>query len=88
MPVLEAGLVGMPVFCSAVPAALEIGGDDVVILDEADGPADVAERLLAWVEESPVHRLRRRVRELYTWESIFRHRIEPLLQARRPDGEA
>jgi len=78
MPVLEAGLVGMPVFCTAVPAAVEIGGDDVVVL---------ADRLLAWAEDSPVHRLRRRVRELYTWEAIFRRRIEPLLQARRPGVE-
>lgn len=80
MPVLEAGLVGMPVFCTAVPAALEIGGDDVVVFAESAGPAEVADRLLAWAGDSPVHRLRRRVRELYTWEAIFRRRIEPLLQ--------
>ncbi len=85
MPVLEAGLVGMPVFCTAVPAAVEIGGDDVVIFSESDEPAEVAGRLLAWAEGSPVHRLRRRVRERYTWEAIFRRQIQPLLQrTRRP----
>jgi glycosyltransferase involved in cell wall biosynthesis len=82
MPVLEAGLVGMPVFCTAVPAAIEIGGDDVLIFSESDEPAEVADRLLAWTEDSPVHRLRRRVRERYTWEAIFRRQIQPLL--RRP----
>lgn len=84
MPILEAGLVGMPVFCTAVPAAVEIGGDDVVVFDQVDGPGEVADHLLAWAEESRVHRLRRRVRELYTWQAIFRRRIEPLLQARHP----
>ncbi len=84
MPVLEAGLVGMPVFCTAVPAAVEIGGDDVVVFAESDDPADVADRLLAWAEDSPVHRLRRRVRDLYTWEAIFRRRIEPLLRRTGP----
>lgn len=79
MPVLEAGLVGMPVFCTAVPAAVEIGGGDVVIF-ELDEPDEVADRLLAWAENSPVHRLRRRVRERYTWEAIFHRRILPLLQ--------
>ncbi|MEJ2207854.1 MAG: glycosyltransferase family 4 protein [Anaerolineae bacterium] len=87
MPVLEAGLVGMPVFCTAVPAAVEIGGDEVVIFDEEDEPDEVAGRLLAWAEDSAVHRLRRRVSKLYTWEAIFRRCIEPLLQARRPGAE-
>ena len=79
MPVLEAGLIGMPVFCTAVPAAVEIGGEDVVIFSELDEPAKVPGRLLAWAEDSPVHRLRRRVRERYTWEAIFRRQIQPLL---------
>ena len=85
MPVLEAGLVGMPVFCTAVPAAVEIGGEDVVIFSESEEPAEVADHLLAWAEGSPVHRLRRRVRERYTWGAIFRRQIQPLLQrAGRP----
>ena len=85
MPVLEAGLVGMPVFCTAVPAAVEIGGDDVVVFSESEEPAEVADRLLAWAEGSPLHRLRRRVREQYTWEAIFRRQIQPLLlRAGRP----
>jgi glycosyltransferase involved in cell wall biosynthesis len=77
----------MPVFCTAVPAAVEIGGDEVVIFDEEDEPDEVAGRLLAWAEDSAVHRLRRRVSKLYTWEAIFRRCIEPLLQARRPGAE-
>ena len=77
-------LVGMPVFCTAVPAAVEIGGDDVIIFDRDAGPDDVAGRMLAWADDSPVQRLRRRVREHYTWEAIFRRCIEPMLQARRP----
>jgi glycosyltransferase involved in cell wall biosynthesis len=79
MPVLEAGLAGLPVVCTEVPAAVEIGGEDVITFDSADDPADLAERILAWAKDNPVHRLRRRVRQHYTWEAIFRHNIEPLL---------
>jgi glycosyltransferase involved in cell wall biosynthesis len=80
MPVLEAGLVGVPVVCTEVPAAREIGGDDVTLI-EADGdPAAIAERILAWAEQSPVHRLRRRVRQGYTWRAIFHRDIKPLLE--------
>ncbi len=83
MPVLEAGLVGVPVLCTDVPAAQEIGGEDVILFDAAEAPAHVAEQILAWVEGSPVHRLRRRVRQGYTWQAIFHRDIQPLLESER-----
>jgi glycosyltransferase involved in cell wall biosynthesis len=79
MPVLEAGLVGVPVVCTYIPAAEEIGGKDVTIFDAARDPAQVAEQILAWAEQSRVHRLRRRVRQNYTWSAIFNRDIKPLL---------
>jgi glycosyltransferase involved in cell wall biosynthesis len=82
MPVLEAGLAGIPVVCTEVPAAVEIGGEDVILFDQDDAPDGLAERILAWAGSSPVHRLRRRVRQSYTWQAIFRRDIEPLLQGR------
>jgi glycosyltransferase involved in cell wall biosynthesis len=81
MPVLEAGLAGLPVVCTQVPAAAEIGGRDVMLFDERDDPGSLAERLLAWAAEDPVHRLRRRVRRSYTWPAIFERDIEPLLRS-------
>jgi glycosyltransferase involved in cell wall biosynthesis len=82
MPVLEAGLVGVPVVCTAVPAAVEIGGADVILFDKSDDPGRLAARILAWAESSPLHRLRRRVRQNYTWQAIFQRDIEFLLQSR------
>lgn len=84
MPVLEAGLVGIPVVCTEVPAAVEIGGQDVILFDLEEEPDRLAGRILAWTKESAVHRLRRRVRQGYTWQAIFRRDIEPLLG--RPGG--
>jgi glycosyltransferase involved in cell wall biosynthesis len=82
MPVLEAGLVGIPVVCTDVPAAVEIGQDDVILFDKAGDPATLAERIVSWTEDSAVHRLRRRVRRGYTWRAIFDREIKPLLQGR------
>jgi glycosyltransferase involved in cell wall biosynthesis len=79
MPVLEAGLAGIAVVCTDVPAAEEIGGADVIRFSTDDAPARLAERIVAWARQSPVHRLRRRVRQNYTWRAIFRRDIEPLL---------
>jgi mannosylglucosylglycerate synthase len=80
MPVLEAGLLGMPVVSTAVPAAEEIGNEDVILFDRSADAGEVADRILDWAQNSPVHRLRRRVRQNFTWQTIFRRRIEPMLQ--------
>ena len=84
MPVLEAGLAGMPVVSTGVPAAVEIGSQDVILFDLAETHEEVAGRILAWAEGSAVHRLRRRVRQAYTWQAIFRRDFEPLLRAKGP----
>jgi glycosyltransferase involved in cell wall biosynthesis len=79
MPVLEAGLVGVPVLSTDVPAAEEIGGSDVIVFDAARDPAQVAKQILTWAESDPVYHLRRRVRQHYTWNAIFQRDIKPLL---------
>jgi mannosylglucosylglycerate synthase len=79
MPVLEAALVGVPVVATDVPAAEEIGGDDVLRFDAGRQPADVASEILEWLESNPISRLRRRVRQRYSWQAIFRQQIQPLL---------
>jgi glycosyltransferase involved in cell wall biosynthesis len=85
MPVLEAGLVGVPVVCTYVPSAEEIGGADVILFDAAEDPTHLARRIMARAEQSPVHRLRRRVRQNYTWRAIFHRDIKPLLEG---EGDA
>jgi glycosyltransferase involved in cell wall biosynthesis len=80
MPVLEAGLAGRLVVCSAnVPAAAEIGGADVMTFDPKQDPDDLVAGLLARIEQSPTHRLRRRVQQDYTWQAIFERDVRPLL---------
>jgi glycosyltransferase involved in cell wall biosynthesis len=81
LPVLEAGLVGLPVACAPFPAAREVGDGDILIFDpEIEPPNDLAQRLLHFTEESPTIRLRLRVRQNLTWEAIFEHQIQPLLE--------
>ena len=81
MPVLEAGLLGVPVVCTDVPAAEEIGGADVTRFDPDEDPARAADQILAAAGRSPIHRLRRRVRQNYTWQAIFERDIRPLLES-------
>ncbi len=79
MPILEAGLIGMPIFSTEIPASEEIGGQEVIRFS-ADSSADqVAELILGWARNSPTQRLRQRIRKNFTWQAIFKHDILPLL---------
>ena len=81
MPVLEAGLIGIPAICTTnVPAAVEIGGENVTIFDpERTNPAELASQIIAWMQTSSQFRFRQRIRQRYTWEAIFEKEIIPLL---------
>jgi glycosyltransferase involved in cell wall biosynthesis len=81
MPVLEAGLAGIPAICTLnVPAAVEIGGEDVTIIDSETSPAQLADQLVEWMQTNPQYHFRQRVRRQYTWKAIFKHDILPLLK--------
>lgn len=80
MPVVEAGLLGLPVVASdTVPAAGEIGGEDVLLFTLDQPPQTLAKQLTPWLEADKRLRLARRMRQGFTWEAIFRNDIEPLL---------
>jgi glycosyltransferase involved in cell wall biosynthesis len=80
MPVLEAGLAGLPIFCTAFPAAVEIGGEQVHLIDVERGAEAVAGEVLYVLEGDPQYRLRRRVRQSYTWGAILQDELIPLLE--------
>jgi glycosyltransferase involved in cell wall biosynthesis len=86
MPVLEAGLAGVPVVCTNVPVAEEIGGQDVTVFNIEKDPAHLAEQILQWAEHDRVYRLRRRVRQAYTWPAIWDRNIKPLIENKGVKG--
>lgn len=82
LPVLEAGLAGVPVFSSAIPAALEAGGQDVYLFDPKDDPERIAGEILDWAGSDSTYRFHKRVRKQFTWDHIFQTQIVPLVQGR------
>ena len=80
MPILEAGLLGLPVVASdTVPAAQEIGAEDVMLFSLDRPPADLARELIRRANADKRLGLARRTRQNFTWEAIFGKRIAPLL---------
>jgi glycosyltransferase involved in cell wall biosynthesis len=80
MPVLEAGLLGLPVVVSnTVPAAIEIGKEQVLHFNLDTPPKKLARQICDRITGDPRLLLAQRVRQRYTWDAIFRLDIAPLL---------
>jgi glycosyltransferase involved in cell wall biosynthesis len=81
IPVIEAALSGRPVFCSDLPSLRELGGDKAVYFPPDEAPQAVASLVAGRLGGDPVFRLAVEARRNYTWDRIYRERIEPLLQS-------
>ncbi len=79
MPVLEAGLAGVPVISTSIPASQEIGRDSLLLINPDLDPDELAGQLLDLLDHNPISRLRQRVRQEYTWDAIFDRQLMPLL---------
>lgn len=80
IPILEAGLARLPIFCADIPPLRETAGAHAHYFDLAAAPAQIASAMHEYFRQDERYRLKRRVLQHYTWEKIFASRIIPLLQ--------
>jgi mannosylglucosylglycerate synthase len=80
IPLLEAGLARLPVFCTDLPVLHEVGGDDVTYFAPSASPAAIADLIAQRLQQEPVARLAARVRHAYLWEPLYAAQIAPLLE--------
>jgi mannosylglucosylglycerate synthase len=81
IPVLEAGLVGLPIFCSDIPPFREIAGEWVKYFRLDEPPQSIAQRLGSFLSGDERYQLRKRVARDFDWDAIFDRQLVPLLQA-------
>ncbi len=81
IPILEAGLARLPIFCADIPPLRATGAPYVHFFDpqQAD-PALIAAHVLAVLNADSAFRLRRRTLRHYRWAALVRERLIPLLQ--------
>ena len=79
IPILEAGLANLPIFCSDISPLRDLGGSYVTYFSSDDDPEEIANTIANHLSSNPVFRLRTNVREQYTWEGIYAQHIAPLL---------
>lgn len=81
IPVLEAGLAGLPLFLSDIPPFRETAAGAAVFFGLDEPPAAIAARIAAALRADGRSALRRRARTSSSWEAIVRRDVAPLLDA-------
>ena len=79
IPILEAALARMPIFCTKLDPFQELALQDVTYFELADNPSQIAAQILQQLETDATFRLRQRILTNYSWDSIFQQKIEPLI---------
>ena len=79
IPVLEAGLAGIPVFCSDIETLRALAGDQGYYFSTQADPDEVAGQIAGVLQADRTYALHRRVLRDYSWERIYESRIAPLL---------
>ena len=79
IPVLEAGLAGLPIFCSDIPPLRSLGNSNATYFSADADPGGIAAAIAKDLSSSLVFRMRAEVRRQYAWERIYLQKIAPLL---------
>eukprot|EP00927_Polykrikos_kofoidii_P034805 TRINITY_DN29444_c0_g1_i1.p1 TRINITY_DN29444_c0_g1~~TRINITY_DN29444_c0_g1_i1.p1 ORF type:complete len:882 (+),score=132.57 TRINITY_DN29444_c0_g1_i1:38-2683(+) len=82
LPVLEASLLRLPVFCPSASAMASIATHNVHTLDLSVGPATAATKVVQVLQASPAYRARREVITRYSWQHVF-EKIVPFVGSDR-----
>jgi glycosyltransferase involved in cell wall biosynthesis len=80
IPLVEAGLARLPVFCSDIPSLRALGGDEAIYFSPEADPGAVASLLADHFRRDRVAALAARARLEFSWDEIYRERIAPLLE--------
>jgi glycosyltransferase involved in cell wall biosynthesis len=80
IPVLEAGLAGLPAFCADIPPLRDLGMPFVNFFSLDEGPAEIAGHIVKNLLSNPLFEFRSQVRSKYAWRNIYERQIEPLLR--------
>ena len=80
IPVLEAGLAGLPAFCADIPPLRDLGTDFIEYFPLNVDPRTLSSQILEQLSSSPIYRFRVHVRSQYSWQGVYRKQIGVLLK--------
>ena len=80
LPIVEAALHRLPIFCADVDPMNNLLQHGLHVFDPDTSPGEIASLIERTVERSPAHRARREAMQRYSWTTIWREQMEPLLR--------
>lgn len=79
LPLLEAGLIKLPIACPNIPPFTEVG-EDLCFFPLGDPPKATAKRILDYLEGANTHAMFRKAMHKYAWEMICEKQLIPFLR--------
>jgi mannosylglucosylglycerate synthase len=80
IPVLEAGLAGIPIFSADIPPLRDLGLAYAGYFSPYGSAGEIAAMILEHLAASPVAGFRAHVRSRYTWREIYKKKIDVLIR--------
>jgi glycosyltransferase involved in cell wall biosynthesis len=80
LPLLEAALHRLPVFCSDIPSHRELADHDAHLFKLTEDPAGLARKIAAALKKDTSLNRRREVLRRFDWDGIYKEYLEPLLK--------
>lgn len=80
IPLLEAGLASLPIFCTRLEPLQALAGENAVYFSPNDSGKHIATLIAGRLQSDPTYRMRVRVRHEFTWEAIYHRQLAPILE--------
>lgn len=82
LPVLEAALHRLPVFCADIEPMSCLLDHSLHVFDPEGSPSEVATLIQRTLDRNAAHRARKETVTRYAWPAVWREHLEPLLSAK------
>ena len=79
LPLIEAALHRLPVFCSDIDPLNELLRENVTRFPPETRASQIATLIATTLDASPAYRERKRILREYGWPAIYRRHLAPLL---------
>ena len=83
IPLLEAGMIKLPIVCSDIPPFRAIGDENVCYFSVKDKPGCIAEKILEFLKDCKSHQMYRKVIYNYVWDHIYYKKILPYFRNKK-----
>ena len=80
LPLLEAGMIKLPIICSEIPPFREIAKEHVCYISLQESPAEIADKIIEFTCKLYTCRMHRNVIRNYVWDNIYHQALVPYLK--------